>query len=377
MERSLPATGGGQNSSGPGPLISVIVPTFNRAAYVRDAVVSVLAQTYHPVELIVVDDGSTDNTAAVLAAYRDDRRVTVLATENRGVAAARNAGLAVARGEFVAFLDSDDVLTPDGLALRLRACQRLPVGSAGVFSDYYRAFSGFDRDPVTFFGQSGFSAQLTGAEGFSECVDHGMGLHLLGDGFAQALAHSNLANLPGALLRRAAVLDVGGFDASLRQSEDWDLFLRLLGKYRLGCLTVPTAVVRFWVTGLTADRAGMLGSMLTILARNYRQFRGTETAVRIRRQIAESHFALAYEAYRRGHRLVLARHAFAALARGFPPGRPCALLLGASLPGSLRRHLQALNPYRGHGDFTAYNRVGGNAAGSARGSPCDVVRRPS
>jgi len=100
-----------------GPLVSVIIPTFNRAWAVGRAIDSVLEQDYRPFELIVVDDGSTDQTAEILARYGD--QLTVVCRENRGVSAARNAGVARAQGDLIAFLDSDDFWRPQKLTVQV------------------------------------------------------------------------------------------------------------------------------------------------------------------------------------------------------------------------------------------------------------------
>jgi len=93
------------------PLVSAVIPTFNRGWIMAEAVQSVLDQTYEPLEIIVVDDGSTDNTRAVLEPFMD--KITLLKQDNKGVSAARNLGIQHARGEFIAFLDSDDLWLPD------------------------------------------------------------------------------------------------------------------------------------------------------------------------------------------------------------------------------------------------------------------------
>jgi len=117
--------------------VSVIIATFNRADYVRQAVDSILAQTLRDFELIVVDDGSTDGTLAVLAEYGD--RIRVIATTNQGAARARNAGLSVATGEYVAFLDSDDLADPERLALQAAVLDTFP--DVGLV---YTECAGFD-----------------------------------------------------------------------------------------------------------------------------------------------------------------------------------------------------------------------------------------
>lgn len=99
------------------PPVSAIVPTWNRAGLVGRAIDSILAQTYRPMEIIVVDDGSTDNTPEVLASYGDS--IKVIRQENRGVSAARNAGIRASLGELIAFLDSDDTWWPEKTAVQV------------------------------------------------------------------------------------------------------------------------------------------------------------------------------------------------------------------------------------------------------------------
>jgi glycosyltransferase involved in cell wall biosynthesis len=98
------------------PLVSVVIPTYNRGWILKEAIDSVLTQTFESFELIVVDDGSTDNTRALLDGYRD---LVVLEQANKGVSAARNRGIAHAQGEFIAFLDSDDLWLPEKLSAQV------------------------------------------------------------------------------------------------------------------------------------------------------------------------------------------------------------------------------------------------------------------
>ena len=104
--------------------VSVIIPTYNRAEYVTHAIDSVLAQTYTDYEIIVVDDGSADNTKDVLLPYMD--RIRYIYQENAGLSAARNTGIKAAKGDWIAFLDSDDEWLPGKLAVQMRAVERHP-----------------------------------------------------------------------------------------------------------------------------------------------------------------------------------------------------------------------------------------------------------
>lgn len=106
------------------PLVSVIIPAYNREKYIAEAIDSVLAQDYAPIELIVVDDGSTDSTAEIVQSYGD--QLVYLCQENQGVAAARNSGIAYAHGEYLAFLDSDDIWVEGKLSWQMALLQQNP-----------------------------------------------------------------------------------------------------------------------------------------------------------------------------------------------------------------------------------------------------------
>lgn len=125
--------------------VSVIVPTFNGAGFIADTLRSILAQTHPPLEVIVVDDGSDDGTAEVLATFGD--RVRRIAQSRSGPAAARNAGIQAARGRLLAFLDHDDLWVPDKLALQVAAFAADPA--LGVCVGHLRSFRGAFRGEAT------------------------------------------------------------------------------------------------------------------------------------------------------------------------------------------------------------------------------------
>ena len=185
----------------PTPEISVIVPAYNAARTVGTAVDSVLAQSFTDVELIVIDDGSRDDTAVVIG-DRDDPRLILVSTENWGVAAARNRGLEVARGSYVAFLDADDVWLRPKLERQHVAMSKNAVGlsfvSAQVVDD--------DLCPI----------------GIDSAVDRS-------DYTEALLVEGNIiaGSASSVMARRELIDEVGGFDPHLSQCADWDLWLRM------------------------------------------------------------------------------------------------------------------------------------------------------
>lgn len=199
-------------------LVSVVLPTYNRLAYLRQAVQSVLDQTYRRWELIVVDDGSTDGTAEYLASL--GTRVRVLTLAGRGGAArARNAGVGAARGAYVAFLDSDDVWLPEKLAMQvagLRAQSRC-------------------RWSYTFFrriNDDGEEIPLPAGRRWVACE---------GWILEELITVVAWVATPAVVAERSLLSDVGGFDESLESSEDYDLWLRLARRSEVAL--VPRALV--------------------------------------------------------------------------------------------------------------------------------------
>lgn len=191
----------------PSPRVSVVIPVLNRRDVVLSAIDSVLGQTFRDVEVIVVDDGSTDGTADAVGSQRPGVRVLRL-PENRGPAAARNAGTAVARGDLVMLLDSDDELLPDALARHVAA---LDADPGAVLSCSRLGYKG---------------AKVTNLPDQPPQGDLGALLLQLLDGRFPAL-------LSSCVIRRAALDELGGSDATLATTEDIDLFLRLapLGRF--------------------------------------------------------------------------------------------------------------------------------------------------
>lgn len=197
-----------------GPLVSVIIPTFNRAWAVGRAIDSVLEQDYRPFELIVVDDGSTDQTAEILARYGD--QLTVVCRENRGVSAARNAGVARAQGDLIAFLDSDDFWRPKKLTVQV---------------DF------FTSHPDALICQTGEIWVRNGRR-----VNPGRRHRKLSGMIFTPSLELCLVSPSAVMMRKTLFSMVGGFDEALPACEDYDLWLRVTRRYPVYLIDAPLVV---------------------------------------------------------------------------------------------------------------------------------------
>lgn len=185
------------------PLVSVCLPVYNSEAYVAEAVESILQQTFSDFECIIIDDGSSDRSLEILRPYAaQDSRITIISQENRGQPATRNRMLHMARGEFIAVMDADDIALPDRLAGQTAFLQAHPqvvwVGGAYDILD----------------GQARFLTTMRLAETNEEIQS------LLRDG------HTSFLH-PTAMIRRSALLQVGGYDETYLTAADLDLWLKL------------------------------------------------------------------------------------------------------------------------------------------------------
>ena len=182
-------------------LVSVITPTYNRSDTLPRAAQSVLDQTYDPIEYLIVDDGSTDDTAAVVEGF-DDADLTYLELEeNRGVSGARNAGVEAATGEYVLFVDADDELPPSAIATLVEEVKRTPERCAGAFGQQLRYTRTGEAKRATYDG---------------EIVS-----------YADLCDENYLNAFGGKLVRRRLFDEVGGIDPQFPSSEDFDFFLRV------------------------------------------------------------------------------------------------------------------------------------------------------
>jgi hypothetical protein len=246
------------------PVVSVVIPCHNQAHYLSDAIESVLAQTHPEVEVVVVDDGSRDNTAAVASRYAD----TALVLQRRhGPSAARNAGLARTRGAFVAFLDADDLLHPHALEVGLRELSSRP--DAAFVTGHHRLVAA-DRTPL-------FESDLPCEETWT---------------LANLLRRNSIGAIDAVLFRREALLRAGGFDPALHTAEDYDLYLRLLRHGPAHCHHTVVADCRLHGAQATRDPVQMLATTLAVVRAHSGPLGGAElrSAARAGRRFWRSHY---------------------------------------------------------------------------------------
>lgn len=225
------------------PLVSVIIPTYNRACIVSEAIDSVLSQTYANIEVFVVDDGSSDNTQEVLRPY--GRRLQVVRQQNAGPAAARNRALERAQGEVITFLDSDDLWLPTYLKRQIsvlqRAGNRVPCSlcNAWIETPGQKKITSFDLAWI-----------------FPPC-EEGMWLNV-----PEVVATRPVMFNQMAAIRRQSLQKAGGFNAGMRFWEDFDLEFRLSLRGPWAFIREPLVIYRRNTQGSLAEKA--LGDQIAL-----------------------------------------------------------------------------------------------------------------
>ncbi len=265
----------------PVPRFSVVVPAYNGSETIAATIESVLGQTETDLELIVVDDGSADDTVAVVSRFRSDSRVTLIEQENQGTAAARNTGIAAAQGEYVAFLDNDDLWMPEYLAEAGAALDREP--DAGfAYCDAW----GFDDASRRFLRRTELESRPDAGPGAGS------------EATLEQLVRVNFV-MSSVCTRRSVLEELGGFDATVRGTDDYDLWLRIMlaghGAVRAGAR--PLLLQRGRHDSQSADESMMDRNLRLVLERVVDNPRSSPAVVAAARErIAEVDRALARRA---------------------------------------------------------------------------------
>jgi glycosyltransferase involved in cell wall biosynthesis len=254
------------------PLVSVILAVYNREESVERAISSVMAQTYRPLELIVVDDGSTDGTRRVVKRFGES--VALVTQAHAGVYAARNLGLRHARGELVAFIDSDDAWFPDKLATQVPLMRKPEVGL--VFGDVAHVVGPYE------------GAQHTGLTSFRVspprrgCV-------------AGHFARCNFVPTCTVVVRRSCLEQTGGFSEATELSADYLAWFRIALRYEVDYVNRPLAEYTVHAGGISNDLGRSLAARIKLFSAELAQTNDPETRAVLRRLLynLSLHLALA------------------------------------------------------------------------------------
>ncbi len=226
------------------PNISIIIPTFNCAKYITEAIESVLRQTYKDIEVVVADDGSTDNTREVLRPYIENNKIIYIYQENQGPGAARNTGIKLAKGDYIAFLDADDTLTEDSIEKRLNLIEcNSDIGL--VFSDYFYQQEEFKTIEIKF---------MNDFKNHSYYRIRRTSCGILFYGLFKDIFPILFSIHTGTVLVRKEVFDKSGlFRTDIFIGEDRDMWLRIANNFKIGYINKPLGYYKRYRSSLTVD----------------------------------------------------------------------------------------------------------------------------
>jgi glycosyltransferase involved in cell wall biosynthesis len=217
-------------------LVTVIIPCYNGEAYLQEAIESALAQSHPEVEIIVVDDGSTDGSSRIAQKFP----VRYIRQENRGLTASRNLGIDASRGDYVVFLDADDRLRPDAIETGLRVISEHPECAMTVGDHLFVSRDG---------------SYLSNSS--KDCVHSSHYEELLKSNFIEMIS--------SVLFRRSVLVEIGGFDTTLRVAEDYELYLRIARVYPICCHSTLMAEYRLHQANTSHNSELMLRVTLQVL----------------------------------------------------------------------------------------------------------------
>jgi glycosyltransferase involved in cell wall biosynthesis len=251
------------------PLVSVIIPTYNRAHLIGKTLDSVFAQTYQNFEIIVVDDGSTDNTVEVLRPLAETEKLKYIRQNNQGASLARNRGIKEARGSYIAFLDSDDLFEPAKLELQINHYREMP--ELGLVHSGFTKFSD-SVDDLGYRDTSWFSGEI----------------------YPQILWYwTTLMAMDTVIVARHVFDSVGLFDSTLIHGEDLDMWRRIARRYSFGFINRSLARVRIHEGNISRENPNAAGGLVKYLEKAFQDDPSLSTALK-RRVFSSFYSAMAY-----------------------------------------------------------------------------------
>ncbi len=260
------------------PLVSVIIPTYNSAHYIVEALESVFEQTFQDFEIIVIDDGSIDGTGEVLKKYGE--RIRFLFQDNGGPASARNRGIRIARGEYIAFLDADDIWLPTKLEKQVglfHQSEHLGMVTTGVCS--------FDEKGV--FGFSTNKRKIL----------------MEGDIARNIFLRSNVGT-PTVMVRKEIFDNIGSFEENIRQAEDDNMWIRIAAHYEVALIDEVLIKVRNHPHRMTLNKSELLESVqmnIQLLKTKYGETVKKKIEKAIPIKISQVQFSIGYGHYESGN----------------------------------------------------------------------------
>ncbi|BAY12821.1 glycosyl transferase family protein [Calothrix sp. NIES-2098] len=225
--------------------ISVIIPVYNGEKTIQETIESVLNQTFSDFEIIVINDGSEDSTLEIVKSFTD-HRIRIFSYANAGLAVSRNRGLSHAVGKYISFIDADDLWTKSKLESQLKRLQDNPS------ADVAYSWTNYIDEQGNFLTQ---------------------GAHLTFNGnvYEKLLMGNFLENGSNPLINKQALIEVGGFDTSLKSAEDWDLWLRLAIRYLFVGVSSPQILYRVSATSMSTNLLRMENACLQVMERAFSQ----------------------------------------------------------------------------------------------------------
>jgi glycosyltransferase involved in cell wall biosynthesis len=303
--------------------VSVVVAAYNAAPYIREAIESVLAQDLPGLDLIVVDDASTDGTAEVVRRFGDRVRLIALDNNQGGPAGPRNQGIKASRGAFIAFFDADDVM------------------KAGKLSEQIHFLETHLDIPLVFTNCRNFSKDGLAPHDFlaDHLEFHALKKERLADRWYrlpaaaayETLLTDNFIGTSGVVFRRSLLDAVGVFDEKLKRSEDIEFWFRIARRFDLGYIDRVYHHRRLHETNISSSPAA-LDAKLAIYERQRQVPMSASARQKLRRMMGKMLFSIGYANKVRGHRLAAIRFYLRSILYQPHPGRPLKAIAGALLP---------------------------------------------
>jgi glycosyltransferase involved in cell wall biosynthesis len=318
------------------PSVSVIIPAYNAEKYIEESIESVFAQSYQDFEIIVIDDGSTDRTPEVLDRFGEKLRV--VRGRNRGPSGARNIGISVSRGKYVAFLDSDDLWTPDKLAVQVAFLERhSDIGM--VFADMLK----FNARGVI------VNSYLKNVHKIRDCYDMLLKSQSGLDNATELLLQCNLIPTGSVLVRKDCLERAGLFDENLKTVEDLDLWLRLSMVTKFGFVPRVLKHKREHDANVSSDFCKAVAAdiyMVNKFRKEYCDFNKAYGGY-YRRRLSKDYFYLGSKCLSEG-RIKEARGNFAKSLKEKRSGIACMYLLVCLMPVRVISWLKTLRKWRAY-----------------------------